>query len=90
MAEYGITAEEYAKILDAQGGKCYLCQRATGARKRLSVDHDHKTGEVRGILCGPCNRDVLGHARDSIEFFERCIEYLTNPPARAVLRGQEQ
>jgi hypothetical protein len=45
------------------------------------VDHDHSNGEVRGILCGPCNQ-LLGHGRDSIAFFQRVIDYLTNPPAR--------
>lgn len=86
MATYGITADEYWAIYRAQGGRCYICRRAngTGARK-LSVDHDHKTGFVRGLLCGPDNRDVIGHSREEIEFFERCIEYLTNPPAFAVI-----
>lgn len=85
LATYGITAEEYDAIYQAQGGKCAICQRATGASKRLSVDHDHKTGEVRGLCCTPCNRDVLGHLRDEVEAFRRCIRYLTDPPARAVI-----
>ena len=85
MSTYGITAEEYWRILDAQGGRCYICQRATGAVKRLAVDHDHETGLVRGILCSHDNRDVLGQARDEVEFFERCIDYLRNPPAVRVL-----
>jgi hypothetical protein len=51
----------------------------------LSVDHCHETGIVRGLLCQPCNRDVLGHARDDTEFFERCIEYLNSPPAVNVI-----
>lgn len=82
---YGITAEEYAAIYDFQGGRCFICQRATGARKKLSVDHCHATGYTRGLLCLPCNRNILGHARDDIAFFERCIEYLKNPPAEAVI-----
>lgn len=82
---YGITAEEYAEIHAFQGGKCFICQRATGARKKLSVDHCHVTGYTRGLLCLPCNRNILGHARDEIAFFERCIEYLKNPPAQQVI-----
>lgn len=85
LAIYGITAEEYHSIKNFQGGVCAICQRATGARKALSVDHDHATGEVRGCLCLPCNRNILGHARDQIEFFERAIEYLKSPPARKAL-----
>ena len=82
---YGLTAEQYYAILQVQGGRCYICRRATGARKKLAVDHDHRTGEVRGLLCSSCNRDVIGHLREEIAAFERCIEYLRNPPARQVL-----
>ncbi|MCA2331875.1 endonuclease VII domain-containing protein [Mycobacterium avium] len=82
MAVYGLTAEQYWEIYEYQGGKCYICQRATGARKKLSVDHDHETGFVRGLCCGPCNRDVLGHLRDSTEALWRAITYLIFPPAQ--------
>lgn len=78
---YGITAEEYDAIMAEQGGVCALCRRAKGLVKPLCVDHDHATGMVRGALCNPCNADVLGQARDDIEFFERCIAYLSAPPA---------
>lgn len=84
-ATYGITRDEYLAIYDAQGGKCAICQRATGASKNLSVDHDHETGEVRGLLCTPCNRDVLGHLRDSVLALLRAVRYLLHPPARKVL-----
>jgi hypothetical protein len=82
---YGITDEEYWAIYEFQGGRCYICQRANGTKKRLSVDHDHKTGIVRGLLCTMCNKYTLGWARDCIEFFKRAIEYLTNPPAVQVI-----
>ncbi|BBC53855.1 putative endonuclease VII [Mycobacterium phage PP] len=81
MDLYGITPEEYWEIYRLQGGKCYGCRRANGSRKKLSVDHDHKTGIVRGLLCTSCNRNVLGHLRDDPEAFERFIEYLRSPPA---------
>jgi hypothetical protein len=83
---YGITGEEYWRIHEAQGGHCYICQRAKGTgRRRLSVDHCHETGIVRGLLCQPCNRDVLGHAKDDVQFFERAIMYLEFPPATLVI-----
>lgn len=78
---YGLEAGAYTRLKAAQGGVCAICCRANGAAKRLAVDHDHSNGEVRGILCGPCNQ-LLGHGRDSIAFFQRVIDYLTNPPAR--------
>ena len=89
---YGLYAGEYLMIYDVQDGRCAICQRATGARKRLAVDHDHaiadKRKSVRGLLCSTCNR-MVGHSRDDTEFFRRAIEYLINPPARKVL-GNEQ
>lgn len=81
---YGLKPGEYAKLYDAQLGTCAICLRATGATRRLSVDHDHATGEVRGLLCRPCN-DMLGHARDSDMFFYRAANYLQRPPAKGVL-----
>ncbi|QFG08643.1 endonuclease VII [Mycobacterium phage Vanisoa] len=85
LATYGITAEEYWEIYEHQGRRCYICQRSNGKVKRLSVDHDHKTGIVRGLLCTMCNKYTLGWARDCIDFFKRAIEYLLNPPAVQVL-----
>ncbi|AGK87989.1 endonuclease VII [Mycobacterium phage Severus] len=81
MDVYGITAEQYWAIYEAQGGYCYICRRANGKRKRLSVDHCHATGVVRGLLCTACNRNVLGHLRDDPEAFERALDYLDRPPA---------
>lgn len=93
---YGITAEEYKALYDAQGGRCYGCRRATGASKALAIDHNHactaghppKQGCrecVRGLLCSTCNR-FIGHLRDSPEAFERFAQYLREPPAQDVLR----
>ena len=72
---YGIEAGEYAARYKQQGGKCAICQTATGASKRLAVDHDHKTNAVRGLLCSPCNR-FIGRLRDSPEAFLRAYKYL--------------
>ena len=50
--EFGLTLEEYNEMILAQGGKCAACGRPS----KLHVDHDHRSGRVRGLLCGPCNR----------------------------------
>ena len=81
QATYGLAEGDYVRLYLFQGGRCAGCQRATGARKRLAVDHHHVTGEVRGLLCGPCNR-MVGHFRDDPSTFLRLADYLTNPPAR--------
>ena len=82
---YGITEEEYWEIYEHQDSHCFICRRANGKRKRLSVDHCHATGAVRGLLCTACNRNVLGHLRDSPESLERAAEYLRTPPAVQVI-----
>ena len=82
---YGITEEEYWRIYEHQGAVCFICRRANGKRKRLSVDHCHATGTVRGLLCTGCNRNVVGHLRDDPVALERAADYLRRPPAVAVL-----
>lgn len=51
---YGITLADYDAMLKAQGGGCAICAKPPGKR-RLAVDHDHKTGRIRGLLCSGCN-----------------------------------
>lgn len=87
-ARYGLTGPEYDSLWEYQGGKCALCRWATGRTRRLSVDHNHRTGEVRGLLCRPCN-SLLGHARDLAEFFERCIAYLDKSPFQRMKDGED-
>lgn len=84
MRVYGLPEGAYSALYEAQGGRCAICQWATGRTKRLAVDHNHATGEVRGLLCGPCNQ-TIGRLRDAAEAFDRAAAYLRNPPARAVL-----
>jgi hypothetical protein len=76
---YGITREDYEALYAFQDGHCYICRRATGATRRLTVDHDHATGLVRGLLCRPCN-SMLGHLRDDSAAFQRVLDYLADPP----------
>jgi hypothetical protein len=54
----GVDDERYAAMLADQGGGCAICG-ATPKNRRLNVDHDHKTGAVRGLLCHACNRFLL-------------------------------
>jgi hypothetical protein len=72
---YGLEPGEYERMWARQGGRCAICQRATGKVRRLAVDHCHETGRVRGLLCGPCNQFV-GYLRDAPEAFRRGADYL--------------
>lgn len=72
--KYGITEIDYERLLVEQGGACAICRNPSTGR-RLSVDHDHDTGRVRGLLCFTCNIG-LGSFKDSILRLESAIEYL--------------
>lgn len=77
---YGLEPGEYAALLAYQGGTCAIpgCQ-ANGRRRRLAVDHDHDTGEIRGILCAPHNYELLGKFAGDLQ---AGLNYLNTPPAR--------
>ena len=68
--KYGITPEAYAALLTKQGSACAICRR-TG---RLSIDHDHATGKVRGLLCYRCNNNLRG--LDDAEWRAKAEKYL--------------
>jgi hypothetical protein len=75
--EFGITIADYDRMFAQQGGRCAICRRADAAGKngRFHVDHDHKTGQVRALLCERCNRG-LGHYDDDPERLEAAARYL--------------
>lgn len=90
--EYSLTPEEYDLLFKAQGGRCYFCGRRS-IRVPLAVDHDHRTGEVRGLLCPDpnygCNMKIMARIdadADPLAFALRIVEYVRNPPARRILR----
>lgn len=73
---YGITPQEYQILFEAQNGKCAICNTNDPiTRLNFSVDHDHVTGRVRGLLCTTCN-SLLGFAKDQVVLLEKAIEYL--------------
>lgn len=71
---YGISSDDYYKILDGQSGGCAICGKNTNG-DMLAVDHDHKNGEVRGLLCHRCNT-ALGLVDDCAEVLRKMIAYL--------------
>ncbi len=78
---YGITLEDYNLMLEKQNGKCAICKNevtnkfSKGKIHNLSVDHCHKTGKVRGLLCRKCNQG-LGSFAENILSLENAIKYL--------------
>lgn len=71
---YGITLEQYDKMFEEQNGNCAICGLPELMR-RLSVDHNHKTGEVRALLCHQCNL-MIGHAHENPTVLKEAAEYL--------------
>lgn len=79
---YGIGLVEYKAMFEAQGGLCAVCKREndvflkkSGARKNLSVDHDHSTGKIRGLLCERCNHS-LGKLREDFDIIINLAKYV--------------
>jgi hypothetical protein len=80
---YGITREEYDELLYWQQGRCFICLKKPRARDpELAVDHDHRTGEIRGLLCAPCNHGQLGLVSEDPSYYRRAAEYLEDSPAK--------
>jgi len=76
LKKYGITYTEYEQIFKSQNSLCAICEKEIYLRGKLThVDHDHKTGKVRGILCLWCN-NVLGYCNDNIFILEKAISYV--------------
>lgn len=77
---FGLTPADYDAMLEAQGGVCAICERPERAERdgkpmRLSVDHCHATGRVRGLLCHACNRS-LGLFGEDVELMADAVRYL--------------
>lgn len=78
--EYGLSVGEYEKLFFNSSGTCYICGTSgfkinTKTKASLCVDHDHSTGNVRGLLCHNCNR-ALGLLGDNVSLLKKAIRYL--------------
>lgn len=74
LRAYGLTLDMYQQKLEDQGFVCAICKRPDGLGN-LSIDHNHETGEVRGLLCRACNA-AIGALGDDIVLLEKALEYL--------------
>lgn len=70
---YGMTQNDWADMFGRQGNACAVCGKTD--TKRWAVDHDHKTGKVRAVLCLRCNI-LLGHAKENMQTLQSAIDYL--------------
>ena len=77
--KYGITVEQWDRLYNLQGGICPICEkpvyrRGTPGKRASPIDHDHRSGRVRGIIHFGCNRFYV--ARNTIETAKKLVEYL--------------
>lgn len=72
---YGITEEDFVRLMEACDGKCEVCSVELDESVGVAVDHDHSTGAVRGMLCGPCNRGI-GLLKDDPARLDAAAAYL--------------
>ena len=76
LKKFGITLDDYNLMFTQQKGCCAICEKhQTEFDKRLAVDHCHKSGKVRGLLCQQCNQ-ALGMFYDNVENLKNAISYL--------------
>jgi len=81
LKKYGITEDDYQALLQKQKGLCGCCGRpASVFKRRLALDHDHSTGEIRGLLCIFCNRYIVGRHRrpDGATLLQGAVDYLSS------------
>jgi len=78
--KYGLRLDQVSDMLDDQKGCCAICKESLvtpDCNKTYAIDHDHKTGKVRGLLCSLCNQS-LGGFRDNTTYIREAINYLEN------------
>lgn len=75
LKKYGIDVEDWARLFEAQEGKCAACKTLLQEGKHTHVDHDHATGKLRGLLCRGCN-NALGCVHDNPMILQDLVVYL--------------
>lgn len=73
---YNLTEQEFLNLFETRNYKCDICGTSKDENKKgLAVDHCHKTGKIRGLLCGNCNNGI-GRFKDNIQILENAVKYL--------------
>lgn len=72
---FNISLSDFQKMLEDQDSKCYICETLFITDRDAHVDHNHKTGRIRKLLCRPCNTS-LGLLEENRQILSNCIKYL--------------
>ena len=89
IARYGITQEQYNTLLEIQGGRCAICLEK---KKSFHLDHNHKSGQIRGLLCSSCNMAIGLMKEDFVKLYlaEEYLKSFLRMPARQALSSHAQ
>lgn len=90
-ANYGLVQDDFNAMLDKQENRCAVCKSTDYGKGRNNwcIDHDHKTGEVRGLVCFYCNL-LFGNCDDNPTILMNAIIYLSDPPFKQIKRLRSQ
>jgi hypothetical protein len=80
LRQYGLTVEQWEDMWTSQGGRCAICSDPLERGRNTHLDHDHRQGRIRGLLCRDCNR-ALGLFRDDRARVQAASEYLRHHDA---------
>lgn len=83
---YNLTIEDVEQLKAFQNDECAICKRPLS--KFANIDHSHKTGLIRGLLCMTCNKG-LGYLKDNMELLLATLDYLKTPPAVLAFGGEK-
>lgn len=72
---FGISVEQLQGLIAEQGDVCAICAKPCSTGRALALDHDHETGQFRGLLCAHCNM-AIGQLQDSVEILRSALAYL--------------
>lgn len=75
LSTYGVTLDQYNEKLKTQNNVCAVCLKECSSGRKLSVDHNHETGQIRGLLCLNCNR-AIGNLKDNLNIINNMANYL--------------
>ena len=81
---FGINKAKYEEMLQAQAGVCAICQQICAKNTRLSIDHHHDTGKVRGLLCNNCNTGI-GLLKDDSKIIASAASYVNRHPLEELI-----
>lgn len=84
---YGLSVAEYQKLLLTQDNSCAICRANFAVVRKICVDHEHGSGQTRGLLCDHCNRGI-GLLKENIEVLQNAINYIQAGPFKTPLNGE--